>query len=110
MPETETRYLLASIGLLLGSFVFFGTSFRRRTVAQWPNGAEIRIIDWLMLTAGICTCLAAVFGILGTLDDPPGVRDWPRSLRGTALSALILAIWGLFWRYRRRQADISTTR
>lgn len=109
MLENETRYLFASIGLLVGSFVFFGTSFRRRAVTKWPEGAELQIVDWVMLTGGICTVLAAVFGILGTLEDAPGVRNWPSSLRGTGISALILTSLGILWRFRRRNAEISTT-
>lgn len=109
MPENETRYLLASIGILLGSVVFFGVSFRRRAVTPWPKGAELQIVDWLMLTAGILTFLAALFGILGTLDDAPGVRDWPSSLRGTGISTLLLASMGFLWQFRRGNAESSTT-
>ena len=107
MLENETRYLLASIGLLVGSFVFFGASFRRRAFPQWPKGAEMQVVDWILLMAGICTCLFAAFGILGTLDDPAADRNWPSSLRGTLISALLLTSWGFLFRSRRKRAEIS---
>jgi len=105
MLDSDTRYLLASIGLLLGAIVFFWTSFKRRAVVDWPKGAEMRILDGLMLTVGICTTLAALFGILGTLEETTGSRHWSANLKGTSLSAAILVLCGIGWRLRPRLTE-----
>ena len=110
MLENETRYLFASIGLLVASFVFFGASFRRRAFPQWPKGAEMEIVDWILLIMGIGTCLVAASGILGTLGDPAADRNWPSSLRGTLISALLLTSWGFLFRSRRKRAEISLSK
>lgn len=102
MLDSDTRYLLASFGLLLGAVGFFWTSFKRRAVIAWPKGAELRILDGLMVTVGICTTLAALFGILGTLEETAGSRHWSANLKGTALSAAILVLCGSGWRLRPR--------
>ena len=107
MQNTETFYLLASIAVLLGAIVYFWVSFRRRSVIAWPKGAEMQILDGLIMAAGVCVSLAAIFGILGALDDPVSIRNWPRSLRGTATSAAIMALWGVVWRLGRRRAETS---